>query len=180
MSGLVFVDPSYSNILVKKLKIKIASFEKKVQPGLRRFLKYFEGNYLKRASFSGWSLFDSIDQESFVLTNNMLEGIHAAFKKLSGTGRNSINRVSHLIYDFKVSNIAAICSEDYNRTRKDVLQRHNLLRQRFEEIQLFATNTEWYSENILDIALTLHSPEENILTFPDFFPSSSELTYTVL
>jgi hypothetical protein len=81
---------------------------------------------------------------------------------------------------YKVSNIAAICSEDYNRTRKDVLQRHNLLRQRFEEIQLFATNTEWYSENILDIALTLHSPEENILTFPDFFPSSSELTYTVL
>ena len=107
----------------------------------------------------------------------MLEGIHAAFKKLSGTGRNSINRVSHLIFDFKVSNIAAICSEDYNRTRKDVLQRHNLLRQRFEEIQLFATNTEWYSENILDIALTLHSPEENILTFPDFFPSSSEHTY---
>ena len=51
---------------------------------------------------------------------------------------------------------------------------------RFEEIQLFATNTEWYSENILDIALTLHSPEENILTFPDFIPSSSELTYTVL
>ena len=42
------------------------------------------------------------------------------------------------------------------------------------------TNTEWYSENILDIALTLHSPEETILTFPDFFPSSSELTYTVL
>jgi len=31
-----------------------------------------------------------------------------------------------------------------------------------------------------NIALTLHSPEENILTFPDFFPSSSELTYTVL
>ena len=68
------------------------------------------------AVYSGWSLFNSIDQESFVLTNNMFEGIHAQFKKLSSTGRNSIKRVSHLLHDFKIGNIAAICSEDYNRT----------------------------------------------------------------
>ena len=180
MSGLVFIDPNFASIAVEKLKIKIKSFEKKVQPGLRKFLKYFENNYINRETYSGWSLFDSIDQESFILTNNMLEGIHAQFKKLSGTGRNSIKRVSHLLHDFKIGNIAAICSEDYNRTRKDVLQRHNLLRQRFEEIQLFASNEEWYSENIIEIALSLYSPQENILNFPDYLPSSEHLTYTCL
>ena len=109
-------------------------------------------------------------------TNNMLECLHAIFKKLSGTGRNSISRVSRLLHEFKVGNIAAIHSEDYNRTRKDVLQKHNLLRQRFEEIQLFASDKEWYSENILEIALALHSPEENILVYPDYIPSSEKFT----
>ena len=50
---------------------------------------------------------------------------------------------------------------------------------RFEEIQLFASNKNWYSKNILDIALALYSPEENILIFPDFLPTS-EKTYTCL
>ena len=71
-------------------------------------------------------------------------------------------------------------TEDYNRTRKDVLERHELLRQRFQEIQLFSANKQWYSDCILEIALSLDSPGENILTYPDYIPSSSEPTYTVL
>ena len=180
MAGLVFVNPEFLSIAVEKMTEKIKTFDKKVQPGLKKFLKYFQNNYLNRDSYSGWTLHDNIDQESYVFTNNMLEGVHAQFKKLSGTGRNTIKRVSHLVHDFKIGNIAAIYSEDYNRTRKDVLERHERLRRRFEEIQLFAANKQWYSDFILEIALSLNAPDENILTFPDFIPTSSELTYTWL
>ena len=41
------------------------------------------------------------------------------------------------------------------------------------------SHQNWYSENILDIALALYSPEENTLIFPDFLPTS-EKTYTCL
>ena len=109
----------------------------------------------------------------------MLEAVHSSFKKMSGNGRNSIRRVSDFLHKFKIQNIAAICSADYNPTRKDVIQKHSLLRKRFEEIELFADNEEWMSENILEIAYTLNSPEEDILNYPAI-PSSSEKNFLSL
>ena len=37
-----------------------------------------------------------------------------------------------------------------------------------------------HSENIIEIALSLYSPQENILNYPDYLPSSEHLTYTCL
>ena len=145
--------PLLKNKFLKKIK----------KSALRKFLNYFENNYVKRDSYSGWNLFDYLDNDDMIHTNNMLEGVHAKLKRMSGTGRNTIKRAAEVVHRFKRFNILASCNDDFNKRRKDVCERHRLLKIRFQDILLNSQDEEWRNENVLVIAKQLNNPEEDIL-----------------
>jgi len=163
MGGLIFMEASLVPFVLSKLKLHIKSYAKGFRPGLMKFLNYFENNYVKRDSYSGWNLFDYLDNDDMIHTNNMLEGVHAKLKRMSGTGRNTIKRAAEVVHRFKQFNILASCNNDFKKKNNDVIERHRLLKIRFQDILLNSQDEEWRNENVLVIAKQLNNPEEDIL-----------------
>ena len=165
--GISFLDPSYLPVFISSIKNHVKTYSPKLRPGLNRFIKYFESNYLKKAGFDGWNYFAKLSSGEYHFTNNASETINGKLKALYNCGRNNIAKTAANIFNFKYSNSLSIENDDFSFRKKELIDKY----ERIQEINKFVEESpkKFVENNIILIAKQLGDPMQTVV-FPPILP----------